>query len=366
MAHTYDGVAANVTQEQQLTLNTIPNDGEADNVASVNPGGFQILADWAQLLGQQERLSAIAGPFAGKPNLPLKCHGIAFASSLGTMGRLVVVGVDSGPTNNIYSSDDGGFTWTARHAGTDELRCVAWSGALFVAAGDNSKLFTSTDGITWTSRTPSISGTSTLSVTWSPSLSLWALSSNGGDINTSPDGITWTSRVIFAGGAASYVVWGAGPAVFVAVCSSNPNALRTSSNGTTWTIRTAPGSASGMTWVGYLPFKTPIFITFDIGGTRDLFTSPDGITWTSRFLESTATVTGGASAMVVGAGAVYPFSCTGWLSSLDGVTWTRRPFPGPTTSLDTSTAAVVAFGAVLLVQDDTTTASKFCMGPVLT
>ena len=61
---------------------------------------------------------------------------------------------------------------------------------LFVAVGYSGTILTSTDGITWISRT---SGTSQFlySVTYSESLGLFVAVGNGGTILTSTDGITW-------------------------------------------------------------------------------------------------------------------------------------------------------------------------------
>ncbi len=61
----------------------------------------------------------------------------------------------------IYTSDDGGVTWTAQVSPvTASLRGVYWdeTSERFVAVGDNSVIVTSPDGVVWTSEAPPIVG----------------------------------------------------------------------------------------------------------------------------------------------------------------------------------------------------------------
>lgn len=63
-----------------------------------------------------------------------------------TLSRAVVVG-----SGGMYSSQDL-ITWSLRQSATD-MYGVSWCETQFVAVGSTGKIFTSTDGITWVSRT---------------------------------------------------------------------------------------------------------------------------------------------------------------------------------------------------------------------
>lgn len=59
-----------------------------------------------------------------------------------------LVTVGSGGT--ILTSDDSGTTWSQQSSGTPyTLRSVAWTGAEFVAMGNNGTAVRSTDGLSW-------------------------------------------------------------------------------------------------------------------------------------------------------------------------------------------------------------------------
>ena len=65
--------------------------------------------------------------------------------------------VTVGESGTILTSSDG-VTWTSRTSGTsDKIREVTYGNSSFVTVGDNGTILTSTDGTSWTLRT---SGTS--------------------------------------------------------------------------------------------------------------------------------------------------------------------------------------------------------------
>ena len=58
-----------------------------------------------------------------------------------------------GESGTILTSSDG-VTWTSRTSGTsDKIREVTYGNSTFVTVGDNGTILTSTDGTSWTLRT---------------------------------------------------------------------------------------------------------------------------------------------------------------------------------------------------------------------
>ena len=71
------------------------------------------------------------------------------APTLGAVGRICIAGGGA----NFYTSDDHGVTWTTRaHGLGGNVFHVCWTGSKFIATtGTTNVIYTSTDGITWTS-----------------------------------------------------------------------------------------------------------------------------------------------------------------------------------------------------------------------
>lgn len=217
-----------------------------------------------------------------------------------------------------YSSD--GITWTESTPLNWQAEYVTFGNGLFVAIGfasvlgvPTSYIFTSPNGITWTSRTPS-------EAMWFQDISYGnglfvAIARTGTNrIMTSPDGITWTSRTTAITPTFSGVAYGAG--VWVAVCDTSPGGSTfTSYDGITWdeqatafsasTILYADGkftignyySVDGFTWISNtIPF-TPEAITYGNGyfvavndsGTNRIAYSTNAIVWTAIPAASNAT-----------------------------------------------------------------------------
>lgn len=108
-------------------------------------------------------------------------------------GVFVVTG-----SNGIASSTDG-ITWTTRStAGNFQNSKIVYANGLFLTAINGGNLYTSPDGITWTSRSPVM--TSALIIAAAYGAGLWVVMSSTGALWTSPDGTTWTSRTnVFSG-----------------------------------------------------------------------------------------------------------------------------------------------------------------------
>jgi hypothetical protein len=202
------------------------------------------------------------------------------------LSRAVMLNHLSSTNIAVYSSD--AITWTAvtTTLTSNTWRCVCWSAELnlFVAvsnAGINGNLMTSSDGITWTTYT--VSTNAWCSVCWSPDLGLFvAVSSNGtgNRVMTSSDGINWITRVTPDSTWRS-VCWSSELSLFVAVGSS---AVMTSPNGITWTS-SSPAENNAWLTVAWGP-ELGIFLGGSHSGTNRIMTSSNGINWTTRILSS--------------------------------------------------------------------------------
>lgn len=156
---------------------------------------------------------------------------VCLAPTLGGNGRFLAVGYTGTGTgaNSVWTSDDGGVTWTGRGNLLPQASSCAWSPTLglFVISGVNSSsghmVATSPDGITWTQRStiwdnPSFGGPClpiccsgsqgiNWQVEWLSGLGLFVMTGTGPFptagiggfcqglqfLAYSPDGITWTN-----------------------------------------------------------------------------------------------------------------------------------------------------------------------------
>ena len=158
---------------------------------------------------------------------------------------------------------------------------------------------TSTDGATWTTRALPNSFNSGISISYGSGVFV-ATFENGYDswngsgypLNhsryvTSTDGISWTSRTIpgAAGGYRPMSVASNGTVHVMVVLGSDPvsgglgtavNTAYTSTDGVTWTARTLPSSAR---W-SRVAYGAGRFVLTNALGSTDVLTSRDGVTWT--------------------------------------------------------------------------------------
>jgi hypothetical protein len=158
----------------------------------------------------------------------------------------------SAASANVLSSTDG-VTWTSRSTGTSAgYQAVVWNptaGEFLVLAATSNRYAKSSNGTSWSGGTTNIGPVT--AVTWSASLGIYVAVSNAGTAAkrafTSSDGITWTSRDTPQNAgvdpAWAQVRWAPELGLFVAVATSqNPNNIMTSPDGATWTMRTMSGS----------------------------------------------------------------------------------------------------------------------------
>ena len=195
------------------------------------------------------------------------------------------------PALNPYSSGVKAVsTWTLRTAATNTWSSICWSSELmlFVAVSYDTTgniIITSSDGITWTSRT-SAANSNWKSVCWARELSLFvAVSSTDGtnSVMTSSNGINWTLRACESNSWTS-VCWSSELKIFVAVAQDTTRIgfrAMYSSNGINWVL----SSTNDNNWrsVCWSP-QLSLFVAVSSNGTNRVMTSSNGINWTSRLV----------------------------------------------------------------------------------
>jgi hypothetical protein len=203
--------------------------------------------------------------------------------AVGTNGQVLTA--DSTNANGVAwaTPTSGATTWTQRMGGEVNATWygVTYNGSdLYVVYGSAGKLYTSPDGITWTSRTSGFGSTTIFKVIYANSL--WVAVGNNGTITTSTDGITWTARtsnmstnairdVIYANSL--FVAVGAGGG------STNTGGITYSTDGITWT-RKSQSLTVGTTYYGVIYNGTNWIVAASASTNNYLHASSPSGTWT--------------------------------------------------------------------------------------
>jgi len=172
-----------------------------------------------------------------------------------------------GGSNGLIKTSTDLVTWTTRSIGennNDFIRSLTYGNGLYVYGGSNGVLGTSTDGITWTART---SGTTQTIQTLTYGNGLYVYSGDNGFTGTSTDGITWTIPI--TNDALTY-----GDGLYIT--AGKNGIIHTSTNGITWETRTSGTNQA----INALAYGNGLYIYGGNNGVLD--TSTDGITWTAR------------------------------------------------------------------------------------
>jgi hypothetical protein len=220
----------------------------------------------------------------------------------------------------------------------NSFSAVCWSPelSLFVAFSDGANgnyLVTSPDGITWTTRTPSLAATIFTSVCWSAERNLFVAVANASSVNaisTSPDGITWTARAQTTATALQSVAWSPELGQFVAV---GTNKIITSSDGLIWNDATSPASRAWKSVVWSSETNQFCAVAGTTGSTQVIMTSSNAFTWTTR----TSIDTNGLQEVIwspergVFIATTNNSSSNHFAISYDGVTWSAVSVAGLTT-----------------------------------
>ncbi|MBW1782563.1 MAG: hypothetical protein JRL30_17690 [Deltaproteobacteria bacterium] len=216
--------------------------------------------------------------------------------------------VAAGSDGEIATSSDG-TTWTKQTSGSEkDINSMVFGDGSFVAVGSSGEILTSPDGIAWTKRG---SGTEKDLECVSYDNALFVAAGRDGEIRTSSDGITWTRRS--SGTEEDLLGLAYGNRVFVAVGGSGQ--ILTSPDGVTWSA-TSSGTDSGLFSVTYGNNR---FVA--VGSSGEILTSSNGETWTMQRSGTENTLLGigytDEGFVIVGTDGQI-------LSSADGETWTQR------------------------------------------
>ena len=191
-----------------------------------------------------------------------------------------VVAVGSPSGTSIFYSTDGGESWTqATNPTGSSLNKVTWAGK-WVAVGAGGTILSSTDAITWTSRT---SGTaSALNDVVGDGTQYIAVGA-GGAITRSADGDTWSLRTSGVAGAMNSVT--AGPTnhfIAVGVANTSLNATRSTDGGLTWTAQAIIGTSTSFNNIVYNGTIGAYYVGASTTGAANLAAySTNGTSWTN-------------------------------------------------------------------------------------
>lgn len=241
-------------------------------------------------------------------NLQFRAANTAFTSSFkacvyaGTLSEAtaILVGVSAEIQTSQNLRDWTRQTAGGGYAGNFTAIAINSAGTVVVAVGSAGGIQTSTaTGAAWTQRTAAGGYAGTFNdVVWDEQNSLFIAVGTGAAIQTSPDGITWTARTAGGGYAGDFRgVATDGNGIIVAVGSGVANHAQVSADGVTWT-----GNSPALAIVGGVGYGDGVFVWGATNDT-DLYTSPDGSTWTAKALQADTNYVGtqpGFNAMRIG------------------------------------------------------------------
>lgn len=230
---------------------------------------------------------------------------------------------------------------------------LAKGDGIVLAAGNAGEIFSSTDGIQWTSRTPrNISGdisalafgdntflAMTASGNFSSFPAVWTNSFHGA---SSDNVASWSLRGSVAGTPGPIADLDFGGGVFVAV--GGGSAFRSADNGATWSQTAIPG----VSFLSDVAYGNGMFVTAD-GASDNVAISTDGLSWSTVSLglppgETIGRIGFGGSLFLLttNSGDVH--------TSSDGISWTKRTRFQNLSGLDTGVVRVgYGAGAFLVV-----------------
>lgn len=240
-------------------------------------------------------------------------NGVAFA-----FGKFHAV---SNTNGRIYSTTDGS-TWTSVASSASSLRCITFGAGRLVAGGSGGALTTSTDGLTWT---PVSSGVSAFIIGLDYVNGRFFASGTGGTILTSTDGLQWTATNT-NGNTANIQNVAYGNGLYVAPAqggsTTTGRAILTSTDGVNWTQRITGAGAFG-TNLRSVAASTNAIVTVGFNATSNVSSflrSTDGELW-----NLSSSFSGQLNDVDFGNGLFLAVnnSGTAYTSTNDGATWSQ-------------------------------------------
>jgi hypothetical protein len=231
---------------------------------------------------------------------------------------------------SVYTTTDGVDGGATLSLNTGEMSAVAWSGALYVAVGEDGGIFTSPDAETFT---PRMSGTTAWlhDVVWTGAG--FVAVGDAGVILTSPDGVSWTPQASTTTASLSAVAYSDTGLTAVGL-----GVALTSPDGVSWASQEL---ASGYTSVAFADHLGR-FVAAGYGGSVSM--SVDGVSWTEAISLTPQSVLDGIAA---GDGTVVVVGTDGMIySAMDPAVdaWTPRSSGSSLFNVVRSDEGLVALG----------------------
>ncbi|MBS7703325.1 WD40/YVTN/BNR-like repeat-containing protein [Chelatococcus asaccharovorans] len=252
-------------------------------------------------------------------------RGDAFPGSSFNVCRGAGRWVSIATTNEVFTSVDG-LDWTSAGMlpvpdGTT-INCMAFANGLFVAAGTGGRLVTSPDGLTWTLRTSNFPSGQIGAVAYGNGI--WMAVGSSQNVITSTNGTTWAAKT---NSLPASNLTGAIYAMGMWVVIGTAGLLATSANnGTSWTVRNLfAGSKNVMT----IAFTGTAFFAAATDGVDHVgYVSTNGtawsmlVTWTD--MQPVKITSGGSRMALLGYDGATPFVKT---STNHGASWSPITIP---------------------------------------
>lgn len=209
--------------------------------------------------------------FGGAVGRPPK----AVASNSGATNKFAI----SGNSGHLYYSTNG-TSWTQGTNFSQTIFGMTSNNTTYVACGSGSLISTSTDGATWTTRSPASSPGTWWDIKFGNGI--FVVVGDSGHINTSTDGITWTNRTSTSGTTQSIVsVFYNASAAYPWMAGLNNGAAIFSTDGFNWTSRNTGNGSSNYA----IAYFNSAYRVMDTGANYKTTTNINGTTTSDYYAQ---------------------------------------------------------------------------------
>ncbi|MHB8523900.1 MAG: hypothetical protein ACYDH9_24515 [Limisphaerales bacterium] len=249
----------------------------------------------------------------------------------GSNGLFVAVGSPAGSGQPTLLSSTNGAVWVSRTPNAQRiLHAVTYGSGHFIAVGDLGTILVSGDGTNWVNRTSTMTGVGSSNPTEIAGLTygnnryvaVGGVDSSPSSIWTSIDGADWTPQIpdLLYDETLLAVTYGAGR--FVAV--GEGGTVYASTDGVQWKYHGLGGLSAP--YFNAMTFGQNQFVAV---GDYSIYTSPDGVAWTSQDSAGAGhlySITYGNGLFLAGNSGNYNNGTARFSTSPDGVTWDLHVF----------------------------------------